>query len=29
MHLISLQGHGCDVFIKLKQIDETLDNLQI
>ncbi|KAF9428672.1 hypothetical protein BGZ94_001504 [Podila epigama] len=29
MHLISLQGHGCDVFVKLKQIDETLDNIQI
>ncbi|KAG0328955.1 hypothetical protein BG004_002428 [Podila humilis] len=29
IHLISLQGHGCDVFVKLKQIDETLDNLQI
>ncbi|KAG0357660.1 hypothetical protein BG005_003265 [Podila minutissima] len=29
MHLISLQGHGCDVFLKLKQIDESLDDLQI
>ncbi|KAF9978615.1 hypothetical protein BGZ73_001531 [Actinomortierella ambigua] len=29
MHLISLDGHGCDVFLKLKQIDETLDDLQI
>ncbi|KAG0269906.1 hypothetical protein DFQ27_001455 [Actinomortierella ambigua] len=29
MHLISLDGHGCDIFLKLKQIDETLDDLQI
>lgn len=29
MHLISLQGYGCDVFLKLKQIDESLDDLQI
>ncbi|KAF9190528.1 hypothetical protein BGZ50_000183 [Haplosporangium sp. Z 11] len=29
MHLVSLQGYGCDVFLKLKQIDETLDDLQI
>ncbi|KAI1317145.1 hypothetical protein EDD11_008936 [Mortierella claussenii] len=29
MQLISLQGYGCDVFLKLKQIDETLDDLQI
>ncbi|KAG0229146.1 hypothetical protein BGW42_001761 [Actinomortierella wolfii] len=29
MHLISLDGHGCDVFLKLKQIDESLDDLQI
>ncbi|KAF8940088.1 hypothetical protein BGZ58_007775 [Dissophora ornata] len=29
MHLISLQGYGCDVFLKLKQIDETLEDLQI
>ncbi|GJJ77800.1 hypothetical protein EMPS_10159 [Entomortierella parvispora] len=27
--LIPLQGYGCDVFLKLKQIDETLDDLQI
>ncbi|KAG0332114.1 hypothetical protein BG000_010315 [Podila horticola] len=29
IHLISLQGYGCDVFLKLKQIDESLDDLQI
>ncbi|OAQ28513.1 alpha-ketoacid dehydrogenase kinase, partial [Linnemannia elongata AG-77] len=29
MNLISLQGYGCDVFLKLKQIDESLDDLQI
>ncbi|KAF9172477.1 hypothetical protein BGX21_006623 [Mortierella sp. AD011] len=29
MQLVSLQGYGCDVFLKLKQIDETLDDLQI
>ncbi|KAF9905770.1 hypothetical protein EC991_001308 [Linnemannia zychae] len=29
MHLVSLQGHGCDVFLKLKQIDESLDDLHI
>lgn len=29
MHLISLQGYGCDVFLKLKQIDETLEDIQI
>ncbi|KAF9133079.1 hypothetical protein BGW39_010611 [Mortierella sp. 14UC] len=29
IHLISLQGHGCDVFLKLKQIDKSLDDLQI
>ncbi|KAF9571341.1 hypothetical protein EC968_000714 [Mortierella alpina] len=29
MHLVSLQGYGCDVFLKLKQIDETLEDLQI
>ncbi|KAG0324504.1 hypothetical protein BG004_003457 [Podila humilis] len=29
MHLISLQGYGCDVFLKLKQIDESLNDLQI
>ncbi|KAG0307598.1 26S proteasome regulatory subunit 7 [Dissophora globulifera] len=29
MQLVSLQGYGCDVFLKLKQIDETLDHLQI
>ncbi|KAG0036840.1 26S proteasome regulatory subunit 7 [Podila clonocystis] len=29
MHLISLQGYGCDVFLKLKQIDESLEDLQI
>ncbi|KAF9429243.1 hypothetical protein BGZ76_001603 [Entomortierella beljakovae] len=29
MELVSLQGYGCDVFLKLKQIDETLDDLQI
>ncbi|KAF9121714.1 hypothetical protein BGX30_002409 [Mortierella sp. GBA39] len=29
MQLVSLQGYGCDVFLKLKQIDEALDDLQI
>ncbi|KAF9939771.1 hypothetical protein BGZ65_009575 [Modicella reniformis] len=29
MHLVSLQGYGCDVFLKLKQIDETLEEIQI
>ncbi|KAF9581225.1 hypothetical protein BGW38_001845 [Lunasporangiospora selenospora] len=29
MQMVSLQGYGCDVFLKLKQIDETLDDLQI
>ncbi|KAG0201337.1 hypothetical protein BGX28_005809 [Mortierella sp. GBA30] len=29
MHLVSLQGYGCDVFLKLKQIDESLEDLQI
>ncbi|KAK3808444.1 MAG: branched-chain alpha-ketoacid dehydrogenase kinase, partial [Benniella sp.] len=29
MQLISLQGYGCDVFLKLKQIDETLEDIQI
>ncbi|CAG8770903.1 12446_t:CDS:1, partial [Funneliformis caledonium] len=29
MDLISLHGYGCDVFLKLKQIDESLDDLQI
>ncbi|KAG0369356.1 hypothetical protein BGZ54_010187 [Gamsiella multidivaricata] len=29
IHLVSLQGYGCDVFLKLKQIDETLEDLQI
>ncbi|ORZ16648.1 hypothetical protein BCR41DRAFT_370442 [Lobosporangium transversale] len=29
MQLVSLQGYGCDVFLKLKQIDENLDELRI
>ncbi|CAI2188791.1 20630_t:CDS:2 [Funneliformis geosporum] len=29
MDLMSLHGYGCDVFLKLKQIDESLDDLQI
>ena len=29
MNLMSLYGHGCDVFLKLKQIDESLGDLQI
>nr|CAG8539794.1 10943_t:CDS:2 [Entrophospora candida] len=29
MKLVSLHGHGCDVFIKLKHIDESLQDLQI
>src|SRR3954454_22978829 len=29
MNLMSLYGHGCDVFLRLKQIDESLGDLQI
>lgn len=29
LNLMSLYGHGCDLFLKLKDINESLDNLQI
>jgi len=29
MNLVSLNDHGCDVFVKLKQIDEILDEVEI
>jgi hypothetical protein len=29
MTLISLNGYGCDIFLKLKHIDESLGQLEI